>query len=325
MRGCLTGILSGLSLGTIICVTAISLFTTRYGWKLYFEIFSHFQLQYLLICLLLTGVLALLRQGRLLLVALFCSALVSAQIMPWYWPPHFMYRSGGNANLRVLVANLNTQNTDYGKILAIARAEQPDLAVFMEVDKPWVDQLNTLSDILPYSSGQANPYHVGIMLYSRQPLIDPEINFFGTEIYASVVSQVRFHEQILSVVAAHPPPPVKSSFFHTRNRQLDQVGQYLQTVDNPALLLGDFNLSMWSPYYRRLEQQAGLHNARKGFGIVPSWPTRGTYHQIPDWASPLFSLPIDHCLLSPSIQVMDVRTGPETGSDHLPLIVDLRV
>ncbi|MEM8808575.1 MAG: endonuclease/exonuclease/phosphatase family protein [Cyanobacteria bacterium P01_G01_bin.38] len=325
MRGCLSGIGTGLALGSILCISALGLLTSRYGWKQYLEVFSHFQLQYLLLCLILTGFLMFLGRRRPVWVALFCCALISAQIAPWFWPPHFINRSGDNANLRVLVANLNTQNTDYGKILAIARAEQPDLAVFMEIDTPWVEQLDTLSDILPYSSGQANPYNVGIMLYSRQPLIDPEINFLGTEIYASVVSQVRFHEQTLSVVAAHPPPPVKSSFFHARNRQLDQVGQYLQTVDNPALLLGDFNLSMWSPYYRRLEQQAGLYNARKGFGILPSWPTRGTYHQIPDWASPLFSIPIDHCLLSPSIQVLDVRTGPETGSDHLPLIVDLRV
>ncbi|MEO0458407.1 MAG: endonuclease/exonuclease/phosphatase family protein [Cyanobacteria bacterium P01_A01_bin.114] len=325
MRGCLSGIVAGLALGSIVCMSALSLLTPRYGWPIYLELFAHFQLQYLLICLVLTGVLVFLGRRRTVWVALFCCALVSAQIVPWYWPPGFLGRAADKANLRVLVANLNTQNTDYEKILAIARAEQPDLAVFMEVDQPWVDQLNTLSDILPYSSGQASPYHVGIMLYSRQPLVNPEINFFGTEINAAVVSQVNFNNQPLSVVAAHPPPPIKSPLFHTRNRQLDQIGQYLQTVESPTLLLGDLNLTMWSPYYQRLERQAGLRNARKGFGIIPSWPTRGTYHQLPDWASLLFAMPIDHCLLSPSIHVTDVRTGAETGSDHLPLIVDLRV
>jgi endonuclease/exonuclease/phosphatase (EEP) superfamily protein YafD len=39
----------------------------------------------------------------------------------------------------------------------------------------------------------------------------------------------------------------------------------------------------------------------------------------------LFSIPIDHCFISPSIAVTDVRTGPDVGSDHRPIIVDLRL
>jgi endonuclease/exonuclease/phosphatase (EEP) superfamily protein YafD len=37
----------------------------------------------------------------------------------------------------------------------------------------------------------------------------------------------------------------------------------------------------------------------------------------------LLSIPIDHCLISPDIKVVNIRTGPNVGSDHRPLITDL--
>lgn len=34
---------------------------------------------------------------------------------------------------------------------------------------------------------------------------------------------------------------------------------------------------------------------------------------------------IDHCLISETIELEDVSIGDFTGSDHLPLIVDLKI
>jgi endonuclease/exonuclease/phosphatase (EEP) superfamily protein YafD len=82
-----------------------------------------------------------------------------------------------------------------------------------------------------------------------------------------------------------------------------------------VIIAGDLNLSPWSPYYARLVRETGLADIRKGFGLLPTWPT----HLRP------MMIPIDHCLVSPDISVSRVRTGEHIGSDHLPLIVDLMV
>jgi endonuclease/exonuclease/phosphatase (EEP) superfamily protein YafD len=34
-------------------------------------------------------------------------------------------------------------------------------------------------------------------------------------------------------------------------------------------------------------------------------------------------LPIDHILIGPGLAVLDRRLGPDTGSDHLPVVADL--
>ena len=309
---------------SIMGLTAIAFFTHIYGWKIYLELLSHFQLQYFLLSSVGLIGLAVLRRKYLFLIGLICTTFLGTQIITWYWPPRF-WNTGGDSNFRILVANINTKNQQYEDVLAYTRQENPDLALFMEVDTAWIEQLDTLADVLPYSSGEGNPYNFGIMLYSRYPFESVQRVAFGDDRIPSLTGEVNVNNQTLAFVGTHPLPPVRPEYFQSRNQQLDLVGQHLQTVEPSKLLIGDLNVSMWSPYYGRLVRQTGLVNARKGFGILPSWPTYGTYPQIPDWASLLLSIPIDHCLLSPELEVVDVRVGPDLGSDHRPVVVDLNL
>lgn len=323
-KSCFVTALAWLLLLGIVVITAIALVTSRYGWKIYLEVLSHFQLQYFLLSVVSLVALALTRCFRLFLLGLLCTAILATQLTTWYLPPKFV-ASRAAGNFRIVVANINTRNKQYDDVLAFIRQEAPDLALFMEVDETWVNQLNTLSDNLPYTSGQANPYNSGIAIYSQYPLEETQLTLFGDDSTYSITGKVTFNNQTLAFVGTHPWPPVRSSAFHSRNRQLDLIGQYLQAISFPQLVIGDLNITMWSPYYKRLIRNTGLKNARKGFGLLPSWPTRGTYRQIPDWITLLFSIPIDHCLLSPEIEVANVRVGPNLGSDHRPIIVDLNI
>jgi endonuclease/exonuclease/phosphatase (EEP) superfamily protein YafD len=307
----------------ILGVGAIALFSSYAGWSIYLEILSHFQVQHLSISLILFGGLCLTRHKRLILISLFVLAIQFSQVAVWYMP-HLGRSPETSTNLKVLVANLHVQNEQYSKVLDLVKKEQPDIALFMEIDQAWIDQLDTLEEILPYKFGKPNPYNIGIAIYSKQELVNPEFNLFNTENNVGITGQLIVNQQPISFVGIHPLPPVKLKFFHLRNRQLDAVAQYVHSLTNPVIVFGDFNITMWSPYFKQMIRKTGLINARQGFGIVPTWPTQSSFKRSPVWRQ-LLSIPIDHCLVSPTIQVANIYTGPNTGSDHKPLIVNLAI
>ena len=247
------------------------------------------------------------------------------QILPWFLPTRNLFTSNQRSDLRILVANVNTQNTSYNKVLDLVKVEKPDIAIFMEIDPQWEVRLDTLKTLLPYSSGQCNSCNWGILLYSNRTLDNSQIKFFDTNKNSSVIARLTIEEQPITVVATHPLPPLKPSFFASRNRQFDAIGDYVSEIDNRVILAGDFNLSMWSPYSRKLIETTSLNDTRRGFGILPSWPTPGTYKQLPNWFSWLLRIPIDRCLISKGFKTTNIYTGAQIDSDHLPLIVDLQM
>ena len=321
-------LISLLILVAIALITIFAYFTSYYGWLIYLELFSHFQVQYFILALVLLGVLIFLRQKKHVYIGIFCCAILSAQILPWFLIPTQLFSDRQSSDIRVLVANVNTQNVSYDKVLNLTRTEKPNLAVFIEVNRKWQDRLNALNDFLPYSSVESRPYGLGIAVMSDRPLENTQIKFFNTANNATIITQVSVGDTAVTLVATHPFPPVKPSFFASRNKQMDLVSQYVSKIDSRTILAGDLNLTMWSPYYRRFVSQTGLNNTRKGFGILSSWPTANTYQQLPSWLrwfTLILRIPIDHCLISDGLAVNNIYLGDRTDSDHLPLIVDLRV
>ena len=305
----------------IVAITGFALLTKRFGWSLYLEVFSHFQVQYFLIALVCVGISLLLRQRVSLLVALFCVAILSAQIIPWYLPFHI---GNQTSNYRILLANLNFSNNDATRTLSLIKVEQPNLAVFIEVGREMEAQLNVLKTKFPYITHIAA--EDGIVLYSKSPLSTIRLHKFGLYARNSLAVNLTVAGKPISLIAVHPLPPIGHRMFQSRNTLLADVGDYIKTQTDPILLLGDLNITMWSPYYQSLIQQTHLKNAREGFGIQATWPRLGSYYGLPAWfqwwITPL-QIPIDHCLVSPEIKVTGIHTGSDTGSDHAPIVVDL--
>jgi endonuclease/exonuclease/phosphatase (EEP) superfamily protein YafD len=308
----------------IAAIVGIGLIASRFGWPLYLEILSHFQRQYFVVSLVLLMAIAVLQQRRLFAIGLVLLALQGTQILPWYLPPKFI-GSPTEGNLRVLVANLQDRNREYAKVLDFVRAENPDLALFIEVDSAWVQRFNEQLTDLPYTAGVGSRFSRGLALYSRYPLGDMQLQQFAQLSDISIIGTLDVNGQLINLVGTHPLPPIKPDYFQSRNRQLAEVGEYMGAIAPPKMLIGDLNITMWSPYYRRFVTQAELTNARDGFGSRPSWPIVDRYGPLIHWLSGLFSIPIDHCLLSSDLTVVDMRVGPNIGSDHHPIIVDLQV
>jgi endonuclease/exonuclease/phosphatase (EEP) superfamily protein YafD len=308
----------------ILAITALAIGSSRFGWHMNWELFSHFQVQYLFVSLVFLGLLCWSRRWRIVLIGLVCIGFLASSIVPWYVPPAWGNRQG-DRDLRLLVSNVYVRNSNYEQVLSLVRQEQPDVAVFVEVSSEWGQQLDRLTDQLPYVVGRANPYNLGNAVYSRQPLQNVDIRIPTVKWNSVIAGELEINGQTVSLIAVHPPVPVRPDLFPIRNQHLDNLLNQVRSLKTPVIVAGDFNLTMWSPYYKRLVNGGDLRNARQGFGILPTWTSpHPLLNKLPGLAQAL-SIPIDHVLTSAGIEIVNLRVGPDVGSDHRPLIVDLRV
>ncbi|MDX2243014.1 MAG: endonuclease/exonuclease/phosphatase family protein [Leptolyngbyaceae cyanobacterium bins.302] len=303
----------------IVAITLLSLLS-HIAWHPYLELTSHFKIQYFLISLFGLIVILLLRSKRWVWIALFCLAIQLIEILPWYFPSSGSTTST-QSNLRILLSNVYVRNQNPDKLLNLIKSEQPNLVVIQEKTPAWIEAINSLKPQFPHFFQAPED----IAIFSRIPLENPTI--FGGENSSSIGLTLTIAGQKIAVVATHPLPP-KPDLTEFRNAELDWVTNYINQQNNPVILVGDLNTTMWSPYYKQLEDKTGLKNARQGFGILPTWPAPTPYastHPFLAFFKPLLFIPIDHYLVSPEIQVRSLRPGSNIDSDHLPLIADLLI
>ena len=99
-----------------------------------------------------------------------------------------------------------------------------------------------------------------------------------------------------------------------RKEQLAAIPTYLAEERGPLLLLGDLNATPWCHAFRKLVTASRLRRTSQGGGLHLSWPVNFL---------PL-RIQIDHCLTSSELAVISQKLGPDVGSDHFPLIAELK-
>lgn len=274
------------------------------------QLFTHFRVQYLAVAVLLAAALAVLRSPGYSALMVATALLNAAFVLPWY--------AGGTtvadeSSLKVLHANILSGNREHARFLELVSEESPDLVVVQEVSAEWASALEALQSDYPYRIVEPRAGNFGIALLSRIPLVSSSVIESPPLSHPTVVARLSVADQLMTVVTTHPTIPVSRTLFDSRNAQLASVAELIRRTTGPVMLVGDLNASQWDLYYRKLESDTGLVNARRGFGIRPTWPTY----------LPFAMIPIDHVLVSDEIRVVDIRTGPRVGSDHLPLIVTI--
>ena len=285
--------------------------------NLYFEFASGYKLQILLMALCSFIYFSLTRRRTWILISSIAIVVNLAVILPWHFNRPAIVESNQYAPLKVFSYNVLWNNKDYQSAIALVEQEQPDLAIFQEAVSDWHEHLLALK--------QSYPYHIyakklEIEVYSKLPLLNPKIELYGTY-RGLVIVELKIGDRQTKFIATHAYPQLY--FGHQgwliRNEHLEVgIGEYVGNLKQPVIVMGDLNVSLWSPFYHAMIEKSGLRNARQGLGVLPT-------HSIvaPQFAA--LSAPIDHCLVSSEIQVKDFRLGKAIGSDHLPIIADLLV
>lgn len=294
--------------GVVICVSTVFGFLGRFSWLL--DLFSHFRVQYA-IGLSVLGILLLVgRRPRTAATFLGFVCLNLALILPLYLGGSTV-KVDPRPKLRVMLLNVNTRLGDPDRVREVIEAADPDILVLEEISSQWLSELAGLTTSHPHSLTEPREDNFGIGLFSKLPLVEGEVVYIGNAEVPSIQATLRTADTDLYVFATHPLPPIGRDYSRWRNEQLSRLPDYVQS-NLPTLLLGDLNVTPWSYHFRRLLARSGLRDSTKGYGVQPTWPNR----------NPLLRIPIDHCLHSEHIAIVNRQVGEDVASDHYPLIVD---
>lgn len=314
-------------LTAILIILGLLSLLVYFAWVWPLELLVHFRWQYLIISLIFTIVFIVLAKVGKLNNKLFTIAILlilglnAVDVIPWYLPNSQQVVGTPGKPLRVLFFNSSFENNQDNKVFNLIQSNRPDLALLAEVNDSAFKTLKAqLKDTLPYTFKSPGG---GLAIFSRFSFADIRADRLNSQGNHSIIANVEVNKQLIKFIGIHPLVPVTRKNFHRRNSQLAAVSSYIQRQNQPLILMGDFNLTPWSPYYRQLIETTKLHNTRLGFGILPSWPRPTTDLSLPSWLIPLVNIPIDHCLVSQQFRVRQIYTGTNANSDHASLIVDL--
>ena len=304
---------AGLSLSAI----ALSLIGYLGRLNRYFEFASGYKLQLLLVALCCLVYFLLTFKRFWIVINLGCVLLNLAVILPWYFNRPVIVNPEQYQPLKVLSYNVLWSNKKYNKAIALVNQEQPDIAIFQEAVPDWHQGLKPLQSNYPY---HLRADKLEIEVYSKLPLPQPEIKLYGTY-RGLVIIGLQTEDRKFKFIATHAYPQLYfgDEGWQIRNQHLEVgIGEYIADLKQPVIVMGDLNVSMWSPFYHSMIKRSGLHNARQGFGILPTQSTLA-----PQFAA--LAAPIDHCLVSSEIQVKNFKLGQAIGSDHLPIVAELLI
>ena len=296
--------------------TAALTLVAFFGRHEYLELATHFRLQYALAASLCAAALLAARAWPAAALAACCAAVNWAYIAPFYAAAPPAPAAAAGAPVRLLLSNVYYKNRDVPELIATVEREKPDVVMLVEVTENVWNQLVPLADQYPYWRSRPRAGGSGLVLLSRLPIDSADVVTFGTPDQPGLFARLEVGGADLSLLALHPPTPIRARKFAYRNRQFEGAAALMRETPGPKVLVGDLNTTPWSPYFQDLVAASGLRDVRVGSGLWTTWPM----------PLPAFlRIPIDHCLTSDDVTVRGFTTVGETGSDHRALIVDVSV
>jgi endonuclease/exonuclease/phosphatase (EEP) superfamily protein YafD len=276
-------------------------------WSTYLELATLYRFHYAV----LLGVAALaaisLRSFAVALAALLLAcvnALVISQVPSG--PP----TAGlGSARLRALIINVRDRNDEYQQVGRLIAESDPDIIGLTELTPAWARGLEFA--LKAYPSRRLEPLEgvYGVGLYGKRRFEAARIERFPPDGPPTVVARLTLAARPVVVVIVHVRTIVDGA---ARDRQLRALADELKTLGELLVVCGDFNSVPWSESIRNLADEVDLRSVFGRFGQAATWPTHVR----------VLRIPIDNCLASEGVAVIERRIGPDVGSDHLPLIVD---
>ncbi|MEO0375130.1 MAG: endonuclease/exonuclease/phosphatase family protein [Cyanobacteria bacterium P01_A01_bin.17] len=264
-----------------------------------------------------------LRRRKLMMVLALALGLYASSTLSWYVPRLRDAKTGG-VPLAVMTYNVNYKLWDTDAVTALVRAHPVDVFGLVEPFKEQAAELReSVEDLYPHYYRATGG---GLSLFSRYPIVDAATENLGTR-YHSLFAIVDVQSVPVRVVVAHPLAPVSRYNFVNRNEAMAALAEYAAQQQLTTIIMGDFNLTSWSPYFRSFIQHSRLRSVNLGHGLNPTWFYNSSGRSLVtiELFKQFLKIPIDHVFVTQNVSVDQARIPPSGVSDHRPVIAKLRL
>ena len=291
---------------------------------------SHFRVHFLFLLLLLLLIVAFFHELRILVIYLVLflvgSFYLYTILQPFQAKPIDITRT---QHFKHVQFNLNFKNQRIEEVKTFLKENSIDVVTLQEVTAEHKKALEEMqyeglsvefSTDYPYvfKKKGAYPYQQycnfqavgGVAILSKYP-INKE-NSICMEGEGLLSSQILVNEKPLNVVSIHLYWP----FPYGQTKQVKSINQVFEHLSTPLLIAGDFNAVSWSHTLNQIEKASHtkvINGMRWSIALKEQLPL-----------FPSIKLPIDHVLLSKDFDVDSIYVGEDLGSDHFPVISELR-
>jgi vancomycin resistance protein VanJ len=279
---------------------------------------------FLPLVILLPGVLLLRRTHLMLILVAIPTTLFTLTYGNLYLPRSSVHSTG--PTFTVMTYNVLWSNTQAERVAAAIEAQDPDIVGLHELLPSMGTALEErLAGRYPYRKLE-NSYGV----LSRYPI--HQYTFYQLdqggeswmqqmvlEIDGHHVNFLNAHPRSPPLVGFHPfglPLGIPTGFLNQgRDDDIRDVLGQIEKLDDPLIVIGDFNLTDQQSMYAPLTRH--LRDAHRESG----WGMGFTFTRFPNVGVPMWR--IDYVFYSPDLVALRTSTGDYGGSDHRPVIAEL--
>ena len=291
-----------------------------------------------LACLLLTGVFFRTQRARALMMALTATGFLASGIivMPEFTSAYLArpHAPSDVTSYRLMTFNVFGQNYDMEAVAAMIGDQDPDIVAFNEYYPEQRIPLHPMlaKDYPHFAICAGIGKRANVAIYARLPFetdgTDPcawDANrrtgylaaHFGsdaTDSFTIVTTQLDWPVQVSPLAGPGTLDQRLAAMTARQQGEFTHLSNGLATMDGPLLLVGDLNSTPWSYTLRRFARDNGLTRDARGLATYPRKWHFDTWRSLPAF------LPLDHVMSRGGAVVTAIHTGPESGSDHLPVI-----
>lgn len=217
--------------------------------------------------------------------------------------------------IRIYSANLFIANLNYDKIASSIQHSKADIVMLYEIFEDTFQELKKRLPEYINSYFEQSPRNLGVAMFAKNFAVRAKAEYFSNPKTATLNIEVPIRNKRLRIAGYHTDAAMNTTKYHAMKKEIAGLSEFIENTLSPLVVMGDFNDTTVSALFAPIFK-AGAKDARSSFQRCVSWPL---------FLPSIFRLTLDHVLVKNTAHVITRQFGERTGSDHLPVIVDVSI